>query len=705
MSVEKTPEGFRSRRSENLESVKSDKVTASKMPGIPVVSSSPSSLKGRVSLGDPMSQTVNFKVEGFETQKFEGYLKNNASEKRRGPDLILPSDTTRTERIKKVYRTEVTETKAAFRKAVVEQLKSEWSKVHPKEKVEALTKTFYSLASQVEKDGLAAINNIISKNDFSKFITKYTELMDAHGNKTWLHSFADLRRHPEFLMDSEHNQGFFHPLLVSLIAYEMGGPVRVNDARAKDADPMVAVTLDNMLHIDNVPFTREFKVTQFWKKGEVKGPDGQCFVCLPGTNTTPRAPDGMIVDGKPIPFDELDADQATADEGAVLYTTEAGSVFRTNEELEGALKAQREAKGIDKPQVVGLRGNEVFTAVAETGNMVHHRYRVPGGNPRSCLLIAYHLIDDDNGKLVTKQRLKEAKTKSGGSDLVEFILGGFPEKKAKRDEAFVKALNGSVAAQAAELLEHFAVDEPLEEAPKLCSPEALAFNEAEVQAWKDSVLHGPGTTAKKEEAKIIAYGDTMKRKEFIQKVKSLMSYDKSGVLELILYSDGREEKRKWARNQIRELRLDQQDVKLPEGSPPTLDTRLKDWEPFITQPNQNDILTKSELADAARELETLAKQMIDSGVTPTDELNPKTGKEYILPSVHQLIGDLAIAIEHCSNTECFVSTGLFIFWAADTLKRVLPEDHVDSKISEVGGKVLKHYVSLVAALETQKNAA
>ncbi len=683
---------------------------AHQVPGISVELESSKKLDGRVTVGDPKLTPVVFDIEGLTSDAVDAYLLSNASEKRRGPDLILKGDVTRRDRISGVYKIEITEAKEAFRSELLGKLKSEWEKLYSPDKVVQLEKAFLTLAQQVEQDGLAAVSSIIPTSDFEHFLEAYTELMEVHGNKTWLHSYVDLRRHPEFLMNSSHNEGFFHPLLIALIAYEMGGPIRLNDARAKDAEPMVAVTLDNMLHIDNVPFTKEFKITQFWQKGEAKGPDGQCFVCLPGTNMTPRAPDGKLVDGKPVPFEKLEADESDT-EDLVLYTTEAGSVFRTEEELTGALNAQKDALGIDKPLVLGLRGEEVFTAVAETGSMVHHRYRVQGGNPRSCLLIAFHLIEDDPGRLIAAQKIRESEIKLKQESEVEvsalnkFILGGYPEDKRAINQEFLEVFDKSVAAKSASLLDSFSGRTVSEHKPTVRSPQNLAFSDEEVEEWKASVLHGPGTTAIKDEQKILSLGETMTRDEFIKKTKLLMAYDKAGVLELPLYSDGREEKRKWARNQIRELTLETPDIVASDVSPLSLDARLKDWESYITQPRKEDIKSKAELAAHARELQQIAQKLMNSNVFPTDELNSKIDKKDILPSIHQLIHDLAVAIENTSNSECFVSTGLFIFWACDTLKRVIPRSELDPKLEEIGAELLKHYVSMLATLEIQKQHA
>jgi hypothetical protein len=70
---------------------------------------------------------------------------------------------------------------------------------------------------------------------------------------------VNLANHPDFLADKEFNEAFLHPILVALVSYRVGGPIRAVDARGKDAEPISVLAQDNMLHIDNTPFNDEYK--------------------------------------------------------------------------------------------------------------------------------------------------------------------------------------------------------------------------------------------------------------------------------------------------------------------------------------------------------------------------------------------------------------------------------------------------------------
>lgn len=640
-------------------------------------------LAGRVTMQHVENDLVTF-TSDISPAEAAAFIQRNSNTERKGPDLVRENDP-RKDLIDKIYRVTITEEKKAYRKAIVEKLKAQWAVSLSPKKVEKLEKQFLFLATSLDRDGVSVLGDLVSKADFTKFIQKYDTLLNADGNQTWIHSFADLRAHPEFLYDSSFNKSYFHPLLLTLVAYQMGGPIRINDARAKDTGVLVVNTLDSMCHIDNTPFTKEVKLTLFWETHKPKGPVGQCFVCLPGTNKTPRAFDGLIEDGQ------------------IAYTTEAGSVFRTKEELLGAIKAQASIRGESPdPTIVAVRnGDKVYTAIAETGAMVHHRWRVENGAPRSCLLLSFHLIEDDPGVLIPKDRRDQMKQNVNGNKLSAFVLGEFSPSKERYLEEFLNAIDETVASETADLLKAFEGNNGSE--AEVFSLETLALKPEEVEAWRTSVLEDPGTTAKKNEANIIKLEEKYSKEELIDKVCQLMAYDKTGVLELILYSDNREEKRKWARNQIRELKNTPYGYTSPEGTSPSLSERIKGWEEDIVNGlSSNNLMEKEDLARLGNKLSEIAKELERRGATPTQELLPKVGNTMVYPAVRQLIEDLAIAIANCSNPECFLSTSLFLFWSADTLIRVTQEGRLKEEARAIGSKFLRHYVALNVATEIKR---
>ncbi len=136
----------------------------------------------------------------------------------------------------------------------------------------------------VNEEGAIVFANLIRKTHFTKLVEHYDRLMSEHGSAGLIHSYLNLRNYPDFLNNCLFNSAFFHPLVIAIIAYQIGAPIRIVDARAKDAEPLAVCAQDNMLHIDNTPFNDEYKVLLTWEKHKVSGSKGQNFVYLPGTH-------------------------------------------------------------------------------------------------------------------------------------------------------------------------------------------------------------------------------------------------------------------------------------------------------------------------------------------------------------------------------------------------------------------------------------
>ena len=87
--------------------------------------------------------------------------------------------------------------------------------------------------------------------------------------------------------------------------------MRITDIRGKDTQPISVNAQDNMLHIDNTPFTEEYKILVGWENGIPRALLGQNFTYLPGTHKGNRH----------IRLDEFDHP----------WSTENESIFLTNE--------------------------------------------------------------------------------------------------------------------------------------------------------------------------------------------------------------------------------------------------------------------------------------------------------------------------------------------------------------------------------------
>ncbi|KAI5920738.1 hypothetical protein F4810DRAFT_405479 [Camillea tinctor] len=120
---------------------------------------------------------------------------------------------------------------------------------------------FLKLVNAIEADGVALFGGLIDTTFFTQLVAKYDKILEAWGNKAFMHSYINLAQHfDDFLSCGDCIDAFVHPLLVALIAYLMGGPVRIMDVRGKDTDPISINAQDNLLHVDNTPFKEEYKV-------------------------------------------------------------------------------------------------------------------------------------------------------------------------------------------------------------------------------------------------------------------------------------------------------------------------------------------------------------------------------------------------------------------------------------------------------------
>jgi hypothetical protein len=167
--------------------------------------------------------------------------------------------------------------------------------------------------------------DLINRRAFARLVHEYDLIMESNGSRSLLHSYVNLRSHPEFLGNADFSGAFIHPLLIALMAGRIGGPVRMVDARGNDAEPLSVKAQDNMLHIDNTPFKDEYKVLVTWEKGAATGPRGQNFVYLPGTQL-----------GFRNSFEGADGH---------AWSTENGSIFVTPQNVDQLFSFQESVRG------------------------------------------------------------------------------------------------------------------------------------------------------------------------------------------------------------------------------------------------------------------------------------------------------------------------------------------------------------------------
>lgn len=539
------------------------------------------------------------------------------------------------------------EAKSVFRSRLTDALRTAWARAAGDRFSVELADWFLELALTVEHDGAIVFGDMISRSAFEALVASYDRVMADTGSESLLHAYVDLRNHPEFLSSEAFSDAFLHPLAVALIAHRAGGAVRVVDARGKDAQPLTVRAQDNMLHIDNTPFNDEFKVILTWEKGKASGPKGQNFVFLPGTHKGAR---NCFVNAE-----------------GLAWSSENASIFITDDSIEKVFAFQRQVCAGVASVVEVHDPHRPLTTVFAAGSLVHHRYRTEAGHARSCIIVAFHPAADNPGAFVDQNAA------SIGRPLHQALF--LRQEEAER--AFMEAITASASDIANKLREIKSGGT----GTSLIDNDKKVLSTTEVLEWKKAAASAPAIEDLKLHHRTFPHGEMLTADRFAREVgPSMMLYDKHGPLDLILYEDNHEESRKWARNRIREMRLDR------------MRDRLRPWMPELRQPTLPDILTVDELADAADRLtdyiDSITEIQRQSGyVDPWDRISPRSAYR----SLRQLATDLGEAIRRCYSPQNFLSTSLFLFWVYDETIRLgsIRDETLESR----GGCLLRHYIA------------
>lgn len=569
------------------------------------------------------------------------------------PQLVLPEEVQAPD----VYaRLGDQERKNAYRDTLRNGLLTAWTEVYGEDQAHEVLAQFDQLTAVIQEDGAAVFGDLIDRESFAGLVSDYDDLMAKDGSTSLLHSYANLRNQPEFLSNADFNGAFLHPLAMALISERVGGAIRIVDARAKDAGPISVRAQDNMLHIDNTPYRDEYKVLVTWEKGKASGPKGQNFVFLPGTHKGVR-------------------DSLVAEDGSV-YSTENASIFIHPEDVEQVFALQ---------QRVRTGGNEVveihdkdrpLTTVFPSGSLVHHRLRTEEGHSRSGLIIAFHRTTDTPGEFIGNYAQDDGRS-------LEASLFGFQD--AGSDAAFSEVLAAHATEIGDKVQEIFDSRKPA----TLIDAQAKTLAPEDMEDWYRIATGAPTVETIKQQEGYFPLGGELDRTQFTRLLsEEMMRHDKHGPIDMILYADGHEEPRKWARNRIREMRED------------TLRERLGEWMGETRQPSSDDLLTLDQLQEITQYLTDTAQ-----AVSPAERANGHLDEiERISPqeayrSVEQLIIDLGENLTRADDRQTYLSAALFQFWACDELNRLQGNNNPDLKM--IGGYLLRNYIASAVLIERQ----
>jgi hypothetical protein len=589
-------------------------------------------------------------------EEISAILQSRITGKRIQPELVTPEIIRAPEAYTRLQDIDI---KNEFRMNLLQHLHDSWLVAFGGDKATELSALFESLADTLNNEGAAIFGDLIDKSAFQQLVNKYDQILKEDGSKSWIHSYINLGNHPDYLTNSEFNGAFLHPLLIAMISYAVGGAIHLVDARGKNAEPLSILAQDNMLHIDNTPFRSEYKIITTWQEGLASGPKGQNFVYIPGTH-------------KGVRNCFIDAD-------GKAWSTENGSIFITDEAIDQVFEIQKTLHGSKAPTVVEVKHDDKpLTTVFAAGSLVHHRYRTEEGFKRSCSILAFHRIVDNPREYMTKEHVDKF---SHGNDLNRFLFG---KVDGDVDQQFLVALTercGDIAEKITEIYQE-------ESSAELIMQHEKTLSEAELQKWKKHSTRAPTVEAHKRGKDLIPLNEELNNDDLHQTLSTMMFYDKHGPLDLILYGDNHEEIRKWARNRIREMKVNK------------INMRLSQWIESISQPSTTDLLDNSQLQQLAMHMAAMIDNLTDEEKA-AGRLDPieKISSQNAFASIRQLVVDLAEALGRSDTRQNFLTTSLFLFWACDELNN-LQSDRND-ELKHIGNQLLANYISTAIIIEKQ----
>ena len=590
-------------------------------------------------------------------QEIDALIKERCSAKPIVPELVEEKEI----RVPEAYnRFRDLEKKEAFQEKLLQSMQQQFIQEFGAAKAAYLINEFLQLTKIIEHDGALIFGKMIDTESFQKLIEQYTEKLATDGSKSWIHSYINLGNHPDFLSASQFNNAFMHPLLIALIAYSSGGPIRIVDARGKDAEPLAVQAQDNMLHIDNTPFRREFKIIVTWERGKPSGPKGQNFVFIPGTHKGVR--------------------NCNVSENRKAWSTEDGSIFTSKEAVQSIFDLQQKITGENSPTVVEVTHPEMpLTTIFEAGALIHHRYRtLEKDTPRSCIIVAFHRAPDNPGQFLNTHYLDSI---AENGSLTHLLMGKHSDNT---EEQFIAAILATTQIIGEKIIE---LNASHMQGSKVTPPTTRILTK-ELEKWKTTVTSAPTVEEIKNKNAYFQLGAELSQ----ELITEMMKYDKHGPLDLILYGDGHEEIRKWARNRIREMPLNR------------LENRLQQFFSWglMTTPNISSFLSPLALQKIAKDLVFFIQRLPPQQKAHLDK-NEKISSQDAYRSLRQLIEDLGEAIVRCTSRQTFLSTSLFLFWANDELARLLvgSVEKAPSHLMSNSKILLSHYLTTYVLIEKQ----
>lgn len=360
---------------------------------------------------------------------------------------------------------------------------------------------------------------------------------------------------------------------------------------------------------------------------------------------------------------------------------ENDSLFITAESIENIFEFQQSVTENGPTVVEVAYPEQPIAALFEASSLVHHRYRNKGSKPRSCIIMAFHLASEDPGSLLPGGEGEQFES------LAQTIMSYHEGTEEQRFCYLLRRNNvRAIEAKIWELLDPHHHSTMLDQT-------ALSLSHQDLEQWHTLTIKASSAAQLRFEAGVFlsdsgsnndnhsqnspsATSSPSTRPLLTQRLATAMSYNKHGLLDLILYQDNHEETRKSVRKSVWTSSKDH------------LEEIVAEWLPAIEshQFTLSNVAMPGVIRGEAEAFATLLP------TNSTDALQKS------LLSTHQLLLDLAESITRCEKMETYVTTSLFLFLTCVPALQVL---HPVSRQEGLGTceSFLRTYVAAVLLTE------
>ncbi|TEY85137.1 hypothetical protein BOTCAL_0017g00510 [Botryotinia calthae] len=215
--------------------------------------------------------------------------------------------------------------------------------------------------------------------------------------------------------------------------------------------------------------------------------------------------------------------------------------------------------------------------------------------------------------------------------------------------------------------------------------ESPELKDERLSAWRDTVVDAPTPLKYKYNRNLILSGAEFSSiKEYTAALAAIMMYDKCGLLQMVLYQDGREEIRKPVRKIVGERKIK-----------PLIEL-LMPWVPQL----YTSLFTENDLIDpkTLRIMCGAVAAVVNNLEMPEIEAEC-VGPQKIHKSLTRLMMDLGEAMVRCEGVDTYLATSLFLFLTAEEIYSHLKESDQIAFRSIVTA-FLKNYVASLLPVES-----